>query len=101
MVMNKLVRLKEGNFSALIVAAGQRARVRFIEFFTANIRNIHTRRAYAQAVQEFLVWCESRGIASIAAVQPTHVAAYVEQLSHERAAPTVRQRLAALRHLFD
>ena len=40
-------------------------------------------------------------MASIAAVQPLHVAAYIEQLGRERSAPTVKQRLAAIRHLFD
>jgi len=30
----------------------------FIEFLTANIRNRNTRRAYAQAVGEFLNWGE-------------------------------------------
>ena len=30
-----------------------------------------------------------------------HVAAYIEQLGRERSAPTVKQRLAAIRHLFD
>jgi integrase/recombinase XerC len=39
---------------ALIAAADDKARVRFVEFFAANIRNKHTRRAYAQAVREFL-----------------------------------------------
>jgi len=34
---------------ALITAAGEHAQLCFIEFFTANIRNLHTRRAYAQA----------------------------------------------------
>ena len=85
----------------LIGAAGDRARIRFLEFFAANIRNMHTRRAYAQATQEFLAWCESAGVASIAGVQPLHVAAYIEQLGRERSAPTVKQRLAAIRHLFD
>ena len=31
---------------ALIAAAGDRAALRFLEFFAANIRNPHTRRAY-------------------------------------------------------
>jgi hypothetical protein len=31
-------------------------------------------------------------------VKPLHVAAYIEQLSRERSAPTVKQRLAAIRH---
>ena len=45
----------------LVRAAGERARTRFWEFFAANIRNKHTRRAYAQATREFLTWCETAG----------------------------------------
>jgi integrase/recombinase XerC len=86
---------------ALVNASGARAEIRFLEFFAANIRNKNTRRAYAQATREFLAWCESAGVASIAGVQPLHVAAYIEQLGRERSAPTVKQRLAAIRHLFD
>jgi site-specific recombinase XerD len=86
---------------AIIAAGGARAQTRFWEFFAANIRNKHTRRAYAQAVREFLEFCESVGVASIVDVQPLHVAAYVEQLTKTHSAPTVKQRLAAIRHLFD
>jgi hypothetical protein len=45
----------------LVAAAGGRARVRFLEFFAANIRNPHTRRAYSRAVGDFLTWCELAG----------------------------------------
>jgi integrase/recombinase XerC len=100
-MMNQLIPAYAGKSIALIAEAGERAELRFLEFFTANIRNPHTRRAYAQAACEFLTWCETAGVPSIAAVQPMHVAAYVEQLSRERAAPTAKQRLAAIRHLFD
>jgi integrase/recombinase XerC len=86
---------------ALVAVAGDRAQTRFLEFFAAQIRNRNTRRAYAQAAREFLAWCESFGVASIADVKPLHVAAYIEQLGRERSAPTVKQRLAAIRHLFD
>lgn len=86
---------------ALIAAAGDRAQMRFIEFFTATIRNPNTRRAYARATADFLAWCELHGVASIASVQPLHVAAYIEQMTAELSAPTVKQRLAAIRHLFD
>jgi hypothetical protein len=41
----------------LIAVAGERASMRFLEFFAANIRNPHTRRAYARAADEFLAWC--------------------------------------------
>jgi hypothetical protein len=52
---------------ALITAAGERASMRFLEFFAANIRNPHTRRAYARAAKEFLAWCADKDVPSIAA----------------------------------
>ncbi len=88
-------------FPELVTAAGERAGVRFLEFFAANIRNPHTRRAYARAAEEFLAWCASAGVPSIGAVQPVHVATWIEAGTRELAAPSVKQRLAAIRHLFD
>ena len=38
-------------FPALIARAGDRASWRFVEFFTATIRNKNTRAAYAQAIR--------------------------------------------------
>ena len=38
---------------------------------------------------------------SIGAVQPVHVATWIEAATRELAAPSVKQRLAAIRHLFD
>jgi site-specific recombinase XerD len=86
---------------ALAAAAGERASMRFLEFFAANIRNPHTRRAYYRAAEEFLAWCASVGVPSIAAVQPLHVSTWIEAATQELAAPSVKQRLAATRHLFD
>ena len=63
-----------GLVPALITAVGERAATRFLEFFAANIRKPHTRRAYARAAEEFLAWCAAAGVPSIAAVQPVHVA---------------------------
>ena len=37
----------------------------------------------------------------LAAVQPLHVATWIEMQTRELAAPSVKQRLAAVRHLFD
>src|SRR5437762_10712259 len=85
----------------LVAVAGERASMRFLEFFAANIRNPHTRRAYYRAAEEFLTWCADAGLASITAVQPVHVATWIEASSLVLAAPSVKQRLAALRHLFD
>jgi site-specific recombinase XerD len=86
---------------ALVSAAGDHARIRFMEFFAANIRNPHTRRAYVRAVTDFLAWCEDHGLRSIAQVQPLHVAGWIELQVRERSAPTAKLRLAAVRHLFD
>ena len=47
---------------ALVAAGGERAAVRFLEFFAAAIRNPHTRRAYCQAARAFLDWCAAAGV---------------------------------------
>src|SRR5713226_9126155 len=44
---------------SIIRAQGERASRRFIEFFTANIRNRNTRMAYARAVKKFFDWCDN------------------------------------------
>ena len=60
---------------ALITDLGDEAAWRYVEFFTANIRNLHTR--------------------------PFDVAIYIESLQQEHSAPGVKQQLAAVRMLFD
>ena len=73
---------------------------RFWEFFTAQIRNPHTRRAYFHAAQLFSAWCQGREL-DLARLRPVHVAAYVEELMRTYSKPSVKQHLAALRMLFD
>jgi site-specific recombinase XerD len=86
---------------AVVAASGERAQTRFWEFFFANIRNPNTRRAYGRAIGEFFAWCERQGLASIVDIEPLHVGAYVEALTRSHSAPTAKQRLAAIRMLFD
>ena len=74
---------------------------RFIEFFTANIRNPNTRKAYTWAISEFAAWCERHGMISLQAIEPVHVATYIETLQRRMAPPSVKQHLAAIRMLFD
>lgn len=74
---------------------------RFIEFFTANIRNPNTRRAYARAASQFALWCEAAGLTELRDIEPVHVAAYVEVLQQTLAAPSVKLHLAGIRMLFD
>src|SRR6202521_5430198 len=85
---------------ALIADAGDAAGWRYVEFFTANINNDHTRRAYVRACGRFFAWCEDRRL-TLAAIRPFDVAAWVKELHEKHGAPGVKQQLAAVRMLFD
>ncbi len=85
---------------AAVADAGEAAARRYVDFFAAQIRNPNTRVAYARAASDFFGWYEQHGLA-LAVVQPVHIAAWVEGLFRELSAPSVKQRLAAVRMLFD
>lgn len=90
----------QGRLPALFApdaAAGKR----FVEFFTANIRNSNTRKAYARAAAEFAAWCDRNGLDELRDIEPVHVAAYIETLQARLAAPSVKLHLAGIRMLFD
>ncbi|MDB5893699.1 MAG: int [Rhodoferax sp.] len=74
---------------------------RTLEFFTAQIRNPNTRRAYARASCRFASWCADYSLDDLQVVEPVHVAAYIETLQLQMTAPSVKLQLAALRVLFD
>jgi site-specific recombinase XerD len=84
-----------------LFAPTPKAAQRFVEFFTAQINNDHTRQAYLNATRRFARWCDAHGLTQLADVQPFHVAAFVKELQGQLAPPTVKQHLAALRMLFD
>ena len=69
---------------------------RMLEFFTAQINNPHTRRAYLNAARRFAAWCQDHRIGRLAEVQPVHVAAFIQDLQGQLAPATVKQHLAAL-----
>src|SRR3954452_15561289 len=85
---------------ALIANLGDPAAWRYVEFFTANIRNPHPRRAYARACSRFFGWREDRGL-TLATIRPHDVGTYIEQLQQQVSAPSVKQQLAAIRMMFD
>lgn len=100
--MNELAPLQRSYLPAIIGEESGPAQQCFFEFFTANIRNPNTRKAYSKALGLFLSWCETRGVQALSDIQPIHVAAWMEEaLGNGISAPTVKQRLAALRALFD
>lgn len=85
----------------IVLAGGGKAGERFIEFFTATIRNTHTRASYAHAVSVFFEWVSVLGVTDLRAISPVMIAAHIEQLGTHLAVPTVKRHLAALRSLFD
>jgi integrase/recombinase XerD len=112
MIENRIVVLKEPRSLTGLAAKlpavflpNEKAQERFFGFFTANIRNKNTRRAYYKAACRFSDWCEGREVRDLADVKPPHVAAYIEWLGQPGgqglSKPSVKQHLAALRMLFD
>lgn len=85
---------------AVVADAGDHAAWRYIDFFTANIRNTNTRRAYARVCSAFFAWCEDRGLA-LDAIRPIDVSTYIESRQQTHSASDVKQQLAAIRMLFD
>src|SRR5260370_7892702 len=78
-----------------------KAAKRVLEFFTAQISNDHTRRAYMNAARRFADWCAGNGIHELSQVQPFHVAAFIKDLQNDLAPPTSNHHLAALPISFD
>jgi site-specific recombinase XerD len=95
-----VTRTRSAELPALFTPDDAAAR-RFVEFFTANIRNPNTRRAYARAAAEFAAWCGQNSLQGLRDIEPVHVAAYVEGLQGRLAAPSIKLHLAALRMVFD
>jgi len=84
----------------LVADAGEAAAWRYIDFFTGNIRNPNTRRAYARACGQFFAWCETRG-RTLTTIRPIDVSTYIESRQQTHSAPDVKQQLAAVRMLFN
>jgi site-specific recombinase XerD len=90
-----------GLVPARLFAPTPKAAQRVLEFFTAQVNNDHTRKAYLNAARRFAEWCEAHELHELAQVQPFHVAAFIKELQGQFSPPTVKQHLAALRMLFD
>jgi site-specific recombinase XerD len=85
---------------AMISAAGGGAEFAWDEFFKGQLANPYTRKNYANAVRQFLDWCDhpDRQI-PLVRISPGHVGDYLASL--ELATPTKKLHLAALRKFFD
>ena len=93
---------------AVVAGVGPKAARRFLTFFTDNIANEHTRKAYYSNIMTFYHWCEQQGLA-FDQIESYHVAAYRETLLKEGnprtgrkvSKSTFKQHLAAIRMLYD
>ena len=78
---------------APLFAPTPKAAKRTVEFFTAQINNDHTRRAYLNATRRFAEWCSQHELRELTDVEPIHVAAFIKDLqgrffvAHRQAAP--------------
>jgi len=85
---------------AIVFDAGETTARRFLTFFTDNIRNPNTRRAYHRAVCEFFEWAQERGL-GFERIESVHVSLYIEECLATVSKAAVKQRLAAVRMLYD
>jgi hypothetical protein len=82
-----------------LAAAGERAGMRFLEFFAANIWNPRA-RAYARSADDF--WPDARASARRRSRSSSRYTSPPgsRRVPRELLAPSVKQRLAAIRHLL-
>lgn len=71
------------------------------EFFGAGIRNPNTRTAYLYAARSFFDWVRQFGINEPEQVDALLVAKWLDEMLLIHSVPTMKQRLAALKMLFD
>ena len=75
----------------------------FETFFACITTNLHTRRAYKEAAEDFLTFTfQHAGLHRLDSIKPLHVSAWMELMkARGLSVPTVKQRLAGLSSLFD
>lgn len=86
-----------------IASASPEAWHAILQFFAAEIRNPNTRRAYLRAAQDFFEFAADRkGGNRLDTINSLHISAWIEAMSRDGlSAPTIKQRLAAMRMLFQ
>ncbi len=82
---------------AIVEAAGNPARHAWQDFFSATLRNPHTRAAYCRAVRKFFQWLPKDIL--LQQITPALVGDYFDQ--HGKSPPTRKLALSALRALFN
>lgn len=97
---NIVPRSSGASVPAIVADAGDDASSRFVEFFTRTKLKPATQYLYARAIRSFFAWCEPHGL-TLNAIEPTHVAAYVEEHSRNRSASVVNLDLSGIRAILQ
>lgn len=93
----RVVRRDSQEYPEVLRQAGPAALFAADEFFTARIRNAHTRRAYKRPVMLFLEWCRDHDL-DLPSVAPGDAAKFIDSLS---SVSVQKLAVAALRQFFD
>ena len=93
-----LIRVADAALPPSLHRAGPRARFAAEEFFGAQVRNPHTRRAYGRWVGRFLAACDAAGV-ELVAVTPGRAGRWIDTLPVGPLAKN--QALTALRRFCD
>jgi integrase/recombinase XerC len=85
------------------VVASKRFQDTLATFFKAIVRNANTRRAYETGAKDFFVYLSSfPHVGTLEAIIPSHIGDWLDDmLVRGLALPTVKQRLAGIRRMFD
>jgi site-specific recombinase XerD len=83
---------------SVIEQTGERAGLKFVEFFIAQISNDNTHKANGRAVARFVWWCKQR-VLQLEEIGPNIGALHVRK--HDGSDATVKQHLAVLRKLYE
>jgi len=89
---------EDTSLPALIATGGPAAQFAWDEFIYGQIRNLYTRKAYEQAIRQFLGHCERLGV-ELPTITPRVVGSYLDGLGYAPA--TKKLHLAGIRHFFD
>ena len=86
-----------------IASAGLEALKAILQFFAAEVHNAHTRRAYLLAAEDFLTFAGTcKGGNRLETISSLHVSAWLAAMESDGLSkPTIKQRLAAIRMLFQ
>jgi hypothetical protein len=99
--MSETTLVLRSSLPALVTHAGERARILCFDPFASNIRSPNTRQAYAHAAGKFMTWSAQAGVRGSGPCSSCVWHAWIELQTQTLSAPSVRQHVKVVGHLFD